>query len=78
MDIWRALGVSVPGPDEPMFSSDDVSLVATLSAVDLFTDAESDEILHVIGSALSRVADATIAFYVQTVESDWPTVAPTP
>ena len=70
MDIWRALGVSVPGPDEPMFTAADVSLVATLSAVDLFTADESDEILHVIGSALSRVADATIAFYVQTVESD--------
>ncbi len=70
MGIWRALGVEVPGPETPMFSTDDVSLVRTLSSIDLFTVAESDEILHVIGSALARVADAAIAFYVQTVESD--------
>ena len=70
MRIWQALGVDVPGPDAPMFSSDDVSLVRTLSSVDLFTDSETDELLHVIGSALARVADAAISFYVQTVESD--------
>ena len=70
MGIWRALGVEVPGPEAPMFSTDDVGLVRTLSSIDLFTHAESDEILHVIGSALARVADAAISFYVQTVESD--------
>jgi adenylate cyclase len=70
MGIWRALGVEVTGPEAAMFSSDDVDLVCTLTSVDLFTEAESDEILHVIGSALSRVADAAISFYVQTVESD--------
>jgi adenylate cyclase len=70
MGIWRALGVDVPGPDEPMFSSDDVNLVRTLGSVELFTHAESDEILHVVGSALARIADAAIAFYVQTVESE--------
>ncbi len=70
MGIWRALGVEVPGPDTPMFSSDDVDFVCTLTSVDLFTVAESDEILHVIGSALSRVADAAIASYVQTVETE--------
>jgi class 3 adenylate cyclase len=70
LGIWEALGVGVPGPDEPMFSAADVSLIQTLSSVELFTDAESNELLHVIGSALSRVADAAISFYVQTVESD--------
>jgi adenylate cyclase len=70
MNIWRALGVDVPGPDTPMFSSDDVGLVRTVTSVDLFTASEGDELLHVIGSALSRVADAAIAFYIQTIESD--------
>jgi class 3 adenylate cyclase len=69
VDIWRALGVEVPGPEVPMFSADDGGLIATLT-VDLFTDVEGDELMHVIGSALSRVADAAISFYVQTVESD--------
>jgi class 3 adenylate cyclase len=65
--IWRALGVEVPGPDTPMFSSADASLVRSLTSMDLFTGTESDEFLHVLGSALSRVADAAIAFYVQSV-----------
>jgi len=68
LGIWRALGVEVPGRDTPMFSSADVSLVQSLAAVDLYTDDQGDELLHVIGSALSRIADAAIAFYVQTVE----------
>ncbi len=70
MDIWRALGVEVVGPDAPLFSDDDVRLVRTLAAVDLFTADESNEILHVAGSALAKVADAAIAFYVQSVEGD--------
>jgi class 3 adenylate cyclase len=70
MGIWRALGVEVPGPETPMFSAADVDLVRTLSSVDLFTDAEGDELMHVIGSALAKVADAAIAFYVQSVETE--------
>jgi class 3 adenylate cyclase len=70
LGIWEALGVTVPGPDEPMFSAADVSVIRTLSSVELFSDAENNELLHVIGGALSRVADAAISFYVQTVESD--------
>jgi adenylate cyclase len=70
MGIWQALGVEIPEPDAPMFSADDVGLIRTLASVDLFSDAESDELMHVIGSALSRVADAAIAFYVGSVESD--------
>ncbi len=68
--IWRALGVEVPGPDTAMFSSADVSLVQSLISVDMYTDDQGDELLHVIGSALSRIADAAISFYVQTVEYD--------
>jgi adenylate cyclase len=53
-----------------MFSSADVSLVQSLISVDMYTDDQGDELLHVIGSALSRIADAAISFYVQTVEYD--------
>jgi adenylate cyclase len=38
--------------------------------MDLWSDSEADELLRVVGSALARVADAAVAFYVQTVESD--------
>lgn len=68
LGLWGALGVEVPGPDTPMFSSADVSLVRSLTSVDIFGDTGADELLHVIGSALSRIADAAISFYVQSVE----------
>src|SRR5580692_4943449 len=42
LDIWRALGVEVPGPDTAMFAADDVDLVRTLTSVDLFTASEGD------------------------------------
>jgi class 3 adenylate cyclase len=70
LGIWRSLGVEVPDPEAPLFSTDDVNLVRTLSSVDLFSEDESDEVLHVVGSALARVADAAISFYVQSVESE--------
>jgi adenylate cyclase len=53
-----------------MFAPEDVSFVRTLTSADLFTDDEGDELLHVIGGALSKVADAAIAFYVQSVEAE--------
>jgi class 3 adenylate cyclase len=68
--IWEDLGVDVPGPDAPLFSSADVAITRTLSSVDMFSAAGGSELLHVVGSALARVADAGIAFYVQNVESD--------
>ena len=54
------------GAGRPDVLRDDVGLVRTLTSVDLFTAAEGDELMHVVGSALSKVADAAIAFYVQT------------
>jgi len=68
LGIWRSLGVEVPGSEAPMFSSADASFVRSLTTMDLFTDKEGDELLQVVGSALSRIADAAISFYVQNVE----------
>jgi len=69
LDIWQALGVPVPGDDTPMFSAADVALVRTLGSVDIFSGNEGDELLHVVGNALSKVADAAISVYVANVES---------
>jgi len=70
LEFWTTLGVAVPGPDVPMFSTDDVELVRALCSIDLLEHAEGDELLRVVGSALARVADAAVAFYVHSVESD--------
>ncbi len=69
IDTWRILGIAV-GPDEPAFSPSDVDLVQGIVALEHFRGYEGDELLRVIGAALGRVADAAVAVYVQTVETD--------
>jgi adenylate cyclase len=68
--VWRALGVDVPGPEVTMFSPADVDLLRTLVSTDLLSEEEGDEFLHVVGSSLARIAEAGIAFYVQSVEAE--------
>lgn len=82
--FWRTLGVEIDDVDEPLFSDDDLTQVASLCSLELF-EKEADgappgphsglgpgdtELLRVVGSSLARSADAAIAFYVQHVESD--------
>jgi adenylate cyclase len=67
--IWTALGVEVLGPDVAMFTAADVNLVETLVSTDLFTVEEGDEFLHVVGTALSRIAEAAVSSYVRGFEA---------
>jgi adenylate cyclase len=68
VDVWRTLGLAVD-PDDRAFSDDDVELVRGLVTLESFRGHEGDELLRIIGGALSRVADAAVAVYVQTVET---------
>ena len=54
------------------FRTDDVELMRSLARPDNFGSRGGDELLRVIGTALGRVADAAVSFYVQTIE--WPLV----
>ena len=76
--IWRALGVDVPDPDAALFSANDIVLTREVVAADLPAHGDADELLRVVGSSLARVADAAVAFYVQTVESDLESEGATP
>lgn len=67
--LWNTLGVDVPDVQTAMFSEADAAFLSAMTEVDFFTRAESDELLRVVGSALARVADAAVSFYIQTVES---------
>ncbi len=67
--IWRTLGVAIGSTDEPTFTVADVDLMRMLLSVDLFDLTHRGELLRVVGNALSRVADAAIASYVQDVET---------
>ena len=68
--VWRTLGVVVPDPDQPCFSEADTRLTGVLVGLRPVLGHHGDELLRVIGSSISRVAEAAIAMYVQTVEED--------
>jgi len=68
-DIWRTLGLPF-APDGPAFSLPDVDLIRGLVGLEDFRGYEGDELLRIIGGSLGRVADAAVAVYVQTVETD--------
>jgi adenylate cyclase len=69
LSIWRTLGVVVPDPDLAMFSERDAAFVRFLIRVNPVGD-HGEELLRVLGSALSRVAEAAVSVYVQTTEPD--------
>ncbi|MBV8950372.1 MAG: hypothetical protein JOZ99_05825, partial [Actinobacteria bacterium] len=66
--IWRLLGVSVPNVTAPLFSDFDARLTGRL--VQFGPVGPNNELLRVLGSALARVAEASVAMYVQTVEPE--------
>ena len=70
--IWRMLGVDTGRQESLTFRTDDVELIRSLARPDNFGSQGGDELLRVIGTALGRVADAAVSFYVQTIE--WPLV----
>lgn len=64
------LGIKVDNPDEVLFTDADVELAKFLVAAitELFTDDEGIEILHVAATALSMLAEASIAGHIQGPE----------
>jgi adenylate cyclase len=69
LSLWRTMGVVVPDPDRAMFSERDAALVRFLGKSNPMGD-HGEELLRVLGSSLSRVAEAAVSVYVQTKEPD--------
>ncbi|MDW3218002.1 MAG: adenylate/guanylate cyclase domain-containing protein [Acidimicrobiales bacterium] len=69
-DGFRHLGIIVHDPDAVMFCREDVDLARFLATAvaDVFNEAEGREILHVAGTALSSIAEASVAGHVQGPE----------
>ncbi len=67
--MWRTMGVVVPDEDRPMFSEDDAEFTDFLVQANP-VGSHGGELLRVLGSSLSRVAEAAVAVYVQTQEPD--------
>ncbi len=69
LSLWRALGIVVPDQDFAMFTERDAEFVTFLINENP-VGGYGDELLRVVGSSLSRVAEAAVAVYVQTKEPD--------
>ena len=69
LSLWRTLGVIVPDEDRPMFSDRDAEFTTFILQTNP-VGSHGDELLRVLGSSLTRVAEAAVAVYVQTVEPE--------
>jgi adenylate cyclase len=65
--MWRTMGVLVPDEDRAMFTDDDAEFTAFLVQANP-VGPHGGELLRVLGSSLSRMAEAAVAVYVQTQE----------
>jgi class 3 adenylate cyclase len=68
--IYRGFGISVPDPDAPQFTEDDVTLVAQLAQAGAAGIATGQELLRVVAGAMERIAEAAVAVYVQGPEEE--------
>ena len=65
--LWRTLGVAVPDRKTSMFSERDADITCTIGGMNPLGE-HGGELLRVLGSSLTRVAEAAVSLYVQTVE----------
>ena len=66
----RHLGIRIDDPDTVMFTERDVEMLRFLqSSLSLFTPDEGNELLHVVATTLSSVAEASVSAHVQGPES---------
>jgi adenylate cyclase len=69
LSVWRTLGIVVPSPETRMFSARDAELTQFLIRVNPVGE-HGGELLRVVGSSLSRVAEAAVSVYVQTQQPE--------
>jgi adenylate cyclase len=67
LSMWRTLGVVVPDPDRVMFTDRDADVTSFLMQGNP-VGPHGLELLRVLGTSLSRVAEAAVSVYVQTQE----------
>jgi class 3 adenylate cyclase len=68
--VYRDLGVSVPDPDAPQFTDDEVTLISELSRAEETGISTGTEVLRVVAGAIERIAEAAVAVYVQGPEEE--------
>ena len=67
--LMRASGFADPGPGDRVFSPDFVNLAATVTAAEaVFGEEAVLQLVRVMGSAIARIADATVSAFLVNVE----------
>ena len=67
-EVWRAAGFPDPADDDRRFSQAEVELVRTVElASGMFGDAATMQLLRVVGSSCSRIADAAVSTFITTI-----------
>ena len=69
LSVWRTLGIVVPSSETRMFSARDAEFTQFLIQVNPVGE-HGGELLRVVGSSLSRVAEAAVSVYVQTQQPE--------
>ena len=71
LSLYREIGIAIDDVDRAQFSEAEVDLQDLLrsAVVEKFTPQEGHELVVVMARALSGIADASVAEYVQTVEA---------
>jgi adenylate cyclase len=67
LSLWRTLGVDVPDEHRAMFSERDAEFTAYMIDIKP-VGSHGGELMRVLGTSLTRVAEAAVAVYVQTLE----------
>jgi hypothetical protein len=66
--IWRAVGFAEPDPDEPMYTEASLELLDLFRiASEIYGEEVTLQLARVIGSSISRIADAEVTAFVQNV-----------
>jgi class 3 adenylate cyclase len=66
--LWRAAGFPDVADDDRRFTAAELDVVRTFEAgAELFGEAAAMQLLRVVGSAMARIADATVSTFVTTV-----------
>lgn len=67
--VFQMAGVTVPDVDRVRFTETDAEFVSVVEAAGLFDAADGRALMRAVATALDRVAEAAVAFYVQGTEA---------
>jgi adenylate cyclase len=69
VEVFHMSGVAVPDIDAVRFTSDDAEFVSVAEQAHIMGAADGRALMRAVATALDRVAEAAVAYYVQGIEA---------